>query len=71
MKSRHHLVFMVRAPQMGRVKQRLARDLGAGSALRFYRLCTERLLRRLGRDPRWTTCWRRWRRCPTRAQTAR
>ena len=55
MKSRHHLVVMARAPQMGRVKQRLARDLGAGSALRFYRLCTERLLRRLGRDPRWTT----------------
>jgi len=55
MKPRNHLVIMVRAPQMGRVKRRLARDLGAGSTLRFYRLCSERLLRRLGRDRRWTT----------------
>lgn len=55
MRQRRHLVIMVRAPQMGRVKRRLARDLGAGSALRFYRLCSERLLRRLGRDRRWTT----------------
>lgn len=46
---------MVRAPRMGRVKRRLARDMGAVNALGFYRLCTERLLRRLGRDRRWTT----------------
>ncbi len=55
MRLRRHLVIMVRAPQMGRVKRRLARDLGAVCALRFYRLCSESLLRRLGRDRRWTT----------------
>ncbi|HAQ33342.1 MAG: TIGR04282 family arsenosugar biosynthesis glycosyltransferase [Alphaproteobacteria bacterium] len=55
MKPRRHLVIMVRAPQMGRVKRRLAHDMGAVRALRFYRVCSERLLRRLSRDPRWTT----------------
>ena len=55
MKPRRHLVIMVRAPQMGQVKRRLAHDMGAVRALRFYRVCSERLLRRLSRDPRWTT----------------
>jgi rSAM/selenodomain-associated transferase 1 len=55
MKPRHHLVVMVRVPQMGRVKRRLARDMDAVRALRFYRVCSERLLRRLSCDPRWTT----------------
>jgi rSAM/selenodomain-associated transferase 1 len=55
MKLRRHLVVMVRAPQMGRVKRRLARDMDAVRALRFYHVCSERLLRRLSRDPRWTT----------------
>ena len=55
MKPRRHLVIMVRAPQMGLVKRRLAHDMGAVRALHFYRICSERLLRRLSRDPRWTT----------------
>ncbi len=55
MKPRRHLVIMVRAPQMGLVKRHLAHDMGAVRALHFYRVCSERLLRRLSRDPRWTT----------------
>ncbi len=50
-----HLVVFARAPRLGRVKRRLAADLGALSALRFHRLNTQVLLRRLSGDPRWTT----------------
>lgn len=49
-----HLVIFARAPRLGRVKTRLAHDLGALSALRFHRDTTAVLLRRLARDPRWT-----------------
>lgn len=51
-----HLVVFARAPALGRVKTRLARDIGALAALRFHRLATGRLLRRLAGDPRWR-CW--------------
>lgn len=51
-----HLVIFAREPRLGRVKRRLASDLGALAAWRFHRLTTEALLRRLGPDPRWT-CW--------------
>ena len=50
-----HLVIFARAPRLGRVKRRLAADLGALVALRFHRLNTQVLLRRLSGDPRWTT----------------
>ncbi len=50
-----HLVVMARAPRLGRVKQRLAADIGALAALRFYRQTTGRLLGRLSRDRRWST----------------
>ena len=50
-----HLVVFARAPRLGRVKRRLAADLGALAALRFHRLNTQVLLRRLSGDPRWTT----------------
>ncbi|MDJ0937143.1 MAG: TIGR04282 family arsenosugar biosynthesis glycosyltransferase [Kiloniellales bacterium] len=50
-----HLVIFARAPRLGRVKRRLAKDLGALAALRFHRLNTQVLLRRLSGDPRWTT----------------
>ena len=50
-----HLVVMARAPRLGGVKRRLARDIGAVEALRFYRSHTSALLRELSRDPRWTT----------------
>lgn len=54
-KHRRHLVVFVKAPRLGRVKSRLAAGIGALAALRFYRETTLRVLRRLGRDPRWRT----------------
>ena len=53
--GRSHLVVMGRTPQLGRVKTRLAKDIGAVEALRFYRSNFERALRLLGKDPRWST----------------
>lgn len=50
-----HLVVMARAPRLGCVKRRLARDIGDIAALRFYRAHTAALLRDLGGDARWTT----------------
>lgn len=47
------LVLMAKAPVLGRVKTRLAREVGAVAALRFHRLTAERLIRSLGRDRRW------------------
>lgn len=44
---------MARAPRLGTVKRRLARDIGAVEALRFYRNHTGALLRDLSVDPRW------------------
>jgi len=49
------LVVMSKAPRMGNVKTRLARDIGAAEALRFYKKNTGELLRNVGNDPRWTT----------------
>ncbi len=49
------LVVMVKAPVGGAVKTRLARRVGSIEALRFYRVATARLLRRVGRDSRWRT----------------
>ncbi|WP_436642942.1 TIGR04282 family arsenosugar biosynthesis glycosyltransferase [Microbaculum sp. FT89] len=49
------LVVMAKQPRAGRVKSRLARDVGAVEATRFYRVTLQRLIRRLGRDRRWTT----------------
>ena len=48
-----HLVVFLRAPRFGRVKSRLAAGIGGLRALRFYRLATAQLLRRLARDRRW------------------
>ena len=44
-----HLVVMARAPRLGAVKRRLARDVGEVEALRFYRAHTGALLRDLDR----------------------
>lgn len=49
------LAIMAKAPAMGRVKTRLAKDVGAVEATRFYRVALACLIRRLGKDPRWTT----------------
>lgn len=49
------LVIMVKAPLMGRAKTRLARQVGAVEAMRFYRTACATLLRRVGHDERWRT----------------
>ncbi|MBX3446344.1 MAG: TIGR04282 family arsenosugar biosynthesis glycosyltransferase [Parvibaculaceae bacterium] len=49
------LVIMAKRPQIGRVKTRLARDIGAAEALRFFRSASASLIRRVARDPRWQT----------------
>ncbi len=53
MSTSRHLVIMARAPRLGTVKRRLARDVGAMAAWRFYRTTAAGLVRRVGRDPRW------------------
>ena len=53
---RHHLVLFVRAPQLGRGKRRLARAIGDVATVRFERVMTALLLRRLGGDQRWRLC---------------
>ncbi len=52
-RGRPLLILMVREPRAGRVKTRLAADIGTASALRFYRAVTANMIRRLGKDPRW------------------
>lgn len=49
-----HLVIFARAPQVGRVKRRLAREIGTAEATRFYRAALGRQIRAMARDPRWT-----------------
>lgn len=52
---RRRLVIMVKAPAAGRVKTRLARDIGVVAATAFYRHASGALVSRLGNDPRWDT----------------
>lgn len=47
------LIVMMRAPRMGRVKTRLAADLGVVEAWRAYRLMAGAALLRLARPGRW------------------
>lgn len=51
-----HVVVMARAPRLGAVKRRLAKDVGDMAAWRFYRHGLSAVLRRLGRTRRWR-CW--------------
>lgn len=53
---RRHLIILAKPPRIGRVKRRLAADIGEIEALRFYRRTLDATLRRFGRDPRWC-CW--------------
>ena len=53
--SHQHLVIFAKAPRMGRVKTRLARDIGTVAAWGFFRHSLAGLLRRLSDDPRWNT----------------
>lgn len=52
-RTTRHLVLMVKAPRMGAVKTRLAREIGPVAATQFYRTVTANLIRRLACDPRW------------------
>jgi rSAM/selenodomain-associated transferase 1 len=47
------LIVMVKEPRLGAVKTRLAREIGASAATRFYRTVSANIVRRLGADPRW------------------
>ena len=52
---RPRLVIMLKEPRAGRVKSRLARDVGAVPAVQFYRDVMMSAVWRLGNDPRWQT----------------
>lgn len=52
---RDTLIIMLKVPQPGRVKTRLAADIGKIGAVWWYRHQCAALIRRLGRDPRWET----------------
>ena len=52
---RRWLVIMAKAPVMGQVKTRLAKDIGLVQATYFYRQTMVQTLCRLEKDPRWTT----------------
>jgi len=51
----NRLVIMAKRPGAGRVKTRLARDVGTGEALRFYRRQLADICRRLSNRPGWRT----------------
>jgi len=51
---KRHLVIFARAPQAGRVKRRLADEIGLMAATRFYRANLAMQIRRLSSDRRWT-----------------
>lgn len=51
--AQRHLVAFVKAPRMGRVKSRLAKDIGMVGAWQFYRRTLAQVLTPLARDLRW------------------
>lgn len=53
--GRRSLIILAKEPRPGRVKTRLARDVGPIEAAAWYRRHLQELVRRLGRDPRWQT----------------
>lgn len=50
-----HVVVMARAPVAGRVKRRLARDIGVVRATWFYRKLSAHIIARLAQSALWTT----------------
>ena len=55
MAPRDTVIVFARAPRLGTVKRRLARDVGDRAALRFYNANLNRLLHALARDRRFHT----------------
>ena len=51
LRMRDTVIVFARAPRLGTVKRRLARDIGDRAALRFYTATLSSLLRTLARDP--------------------
>lgn len=49
-----HLVILARAPQVGRVKRRLASEIGVLAAGRFYQSILLEQIKRFAKDRRWT-----------------
>ncbi|MBT3700577.1 MAG: glycosyltransferase [Alphaproteobacteria bacterium] len=54
-----HLVIMVKVPQIGATKTRLAAGIGPLAAWRFYRNTTDQVIRRLGRHGL-SSKWKIW-----------
>lgn len=52
---RRRLVIMVKAPRAGRVKTRLAKDIGLVAATQFYRRTSAAVIQRLSGTGRWQT----------------
>lgn len=57
MRRKPTLILFAKLPRLGRVKSRLARDIGGLPALAFYRQNLTRLDRRLARRPGWRILW--------------
>ena len=55
MRARDTLVIFVKEPRPGRVKTRLGAGIGLVPAAWWFRHQSQRLIRRLARDPRWRT----------------
>jgi rSAM/selenodomain-associated transferase 1 len=53
--ARPLLIIMLKQPVMGRVKTRLAREIGASAATAFARAAARTVIARLARDGRWRT----------------
>jgi len=53
--DRTRLVILVKEPVPGKVKTRLAKDLGTICATKWYRNECRKTINRLARDPRWDT----------------
>ena len=49
---RAHVILFAKQPRLGRVKSRLAKDIGDAKSLSFYRNNLTRVVRRLKGDPR-------------------
>jgi uncharacterized protein len=49
------LIIMAKSPKAGRVKRRLAGEIGATKATQFARICLSHTLLKLSRDQRWRT----------------